>query len=72
MSAIGFSFDKPRAIISAHADYDRSHFIFPRTQSEKFRGTPWGRRAKPQKSWGEICLYASTALAGLIAMSTIV
>lgn len=40
--------------IGAHADYCREDFIFPRMQSRTMRETPWGERAKPMKSWGEI------------------
>ncbi|MEI9995482.1 MAG: hypothetical protein WDM91_12870 [Rhizomicrobium sp.] len=55
------------SIISAHADYDRSHFIFPRTQSVGLRATPWARRLKPQRSWSEIGLYTAAAVAGTLA-----
>ena len=40
--------------IGAHADYCREDFIFPRMQSRNMRETPWGVRAKPMRSWGEI------------------
>lgn len=45
---------EPVAVIGAHADYCREDFIFPRMQSREMRDTPWGDRAKPMRSWGEI------------------
>jgi len=58
--------------IGAQADYKRSDFIFPRTQSLAFREMPWERRLKPQRSWGEIGTYAALACAGTLLMTTLI
>jgi hypothetical protein len=41
-------------VISAHADYRRSDFMFSRTQSHTMRDTPWDTRIKPMRPWSEI------------------
>jgi hypothetical protein len=69
MSAIGFA--RPR-VISAHADYRRSDFIFPRTQSDALRTVPWGRRIKPMRTWAEIYGYAAAAAAGTILLTAFI
>jgi hypothetical protein len=57
--------------ISAQADYKRSDFYFPRTQSLSFRDMPWERRLRPQRSWGEIGTFAVIACAGTLLMTTL-
>lgn len=76
MSAIGISparltQAKPR-IISAHADYRRSDFIFPRTQSQLLRDLPWQRRLKPMRSWSEIATYGAAFAAATVLLSAFV
>lgn len=68
MSAIGFSqdFASKTRIISAHADYRRSDFIFPRAQSNAMRDLPWDNRLKPMRSWAEIYGYAAVAFVGTL------
>lgn len=41
-------------IVSAHADFRREDFLFPRTQSRGMRDTPWGDRVRPMRSWSEL------------------
>jgi hypothetical protein len=48
--------ERPVAVIGAHADYCRDDFIFPRMQSRTMRETPWAKREKRLKSWGEIAV----------------
>jgi hypothetical protein len=71
MSAAGLA-RRPGALISAQADYKRSDFIFPRTQSLAFRDVPWERRLRPQRTWGEIGTYAALACAGTLLMTTLI
>ncbi|MBS0470757.1 MAG: hypothetical protein JSR60_06775 [Proteobacteria bacterium] len=49
-------------LISAHADYRRSDFIFPRTQSSVLRDAPWERRLRPAYTWSEIGVYGVSAV----------
>jgi hypothetical protein len=58
--------------ISAQADYRRSDFIFPRTQSLAFRDMPWEGRLRPRRSWGEIGTYAVIFCAGSVLMTTLI
>lgn len=70
MSAIGYS--SRYKLISANADYRRSDFIFPRTQSLSLRDAPWGRRLSPMRSWAEIGTYgAGAALAASLIAATL-
>ncbi|MEJ0042526.1 MAG: hypothetical protein WDM81_10050 [Rhizomicrobium sp.] len=62
----------PRRIIAAHADHRRTDFVFSRTQSREMRGTPWGRRIRPMRSWSEIGSYAGVALAATILATTFI
>jgi len=68
MSAAGLETDfVTRArLIGAHADYRRTDFVFPRTQSHAMRSTPWDRRLKPMRPWGEITGYAAAICVGTI------
>jgi len=70
MSAIGMvlkpEFIAQKRIICAHADYRRSDFQFSRTQSHAMRDTPWERRLKPMRPWGEIYGYAAAICVGTI------
>ncbi len=75
MSAIGLATprfaDKAR-LLSAHADYRRSDFIFDRTQSPAMRDLPWDGRLKPMRCWCEITTYAAAGVLGAIAAMVIV
>ena len=51
--------------ISAHADYRRSDYIFPRAQSRELSQLPWEDRAPALRSWGNVLIPAATAAAGL-------
>ena len=75
MSAIGLAtpqfVDKAR-FISAHADYRRSDFVFPRTQSNAMRDLPWDGRMKPMRCWCELTTYAAAGFVGaVVAMAMI-
>lgn len=75
MSAIGISNGPairiPRRIISAHADYRRSDFVFQRTQSPSLRDAPWDRRLKPLRTWGEIGAYGSGIVAAITLLTAL-
>ena len=50
MSAIGL----PRGkgfVMSAYADYDHDHLVFPRQQSNALRALDWEKTPPPLKSW---------------------
>lgn len=66
------SFARPTRIISAHADYRRSDFMFSRIQSRDMRATPWARRIRPMRSWSEIAGYSTALLIGTILVSAFV
>ncbi len=68
MSAIGIStdFTTRTRVIGAHADYRRTDFVFPRTQSHTMRNAPWDRRMKPMRPWGEITGYAAAICFGAV------
>lgn len=54
----------------ATPEYKRDHYIAPRTQSQRFRDTPWAHEAK---DWGrEIvpALLMIVAVAALITVAT--
>jgi hypothetical protein len=75
MSAIGISgaspfVRKPR-IIAAKADYRRSDFIFPRTQSLTMRDAPWAKRTRRLYSWSQIGGYGAAAALAATALMTV-
>ncbi len=76
MSAAGLAqgpkFAAQRHIISAHADYRRTDFVFARTQSHTMRDTPWGRRLKPIRPWGELSGYAAAICVGTILATALI
>jgi len=66
MSAIGIEsdFSTRTRLIGAHADHNRSDFVFARTQSPAMRDAPWGRRLGPIRPWGKITSYAAAICVG--------
>ena len=51
--------------ISAHAEYRRSDYMFPRAQSRALSQLPWEDRAPGLRSWSHVLIPAVTAAAGL-------
>ncbi len=76
MSAIGMAhgpkFASQKHIISAHADYRRTDFVFARTQSHAVRDTPWGPRLRPIRPWAEISGYAAAICVGTILATALI
>jgi hypothetical protein len=73
MSAIGVASgaNKP-GLIGARADFRRSDYYFPRTQSSAMRDLPWGDRSKPIRSWNRVAAYAAVAVTiGALAANVI-
>jgi hypothetical protein len=53
------------ALISAHAEYRRSDYLFPRAQSRGLSQLAWEDRAPGLRSWSHVLVPAVTAAAGL-------
>ncbi len=70
--ADGPKFAARKRIISAHADYRRSDFVFARTQSAAMRDVPWEHRLKPMWPWGAITGYAAAICVGTIVASAFI
>ncbi|HUO03221.1 MAG TPA: hypothetical protein VMU31_10615 [Rhizomicrobium sp.] len=51
--------------ISAHAEYRRSDYMFPRAQSRALSQLPWEDRAPGLRSWGSVVIPAVTAAAAV-------
>jgi len=63
MSAI----TNPKFHISAHADYRRSDYMFPRAQSRALNHLEWERRTPGLRSWSDVLIPALTAVAAMAA-----
>lgn len=76
MSAIGMPGGRiaarPPRLIGAHADHQRSDFVFARTQSLRMRDVPWEKRIKPLRTWSEIGAYGAAALAAAALVTMLV
>jgi hypothetical protein len=73
MSAIGISNDASKSrIIGATAEFRRSDYYFPRTQSAAMRELPWAHRSQPIRSWDRVAGYAAVAVTiGALALNVI-
>jgi hypothetical protein len=63
---------KSEAIISSHADYRRSDYMFAREQSRTLASMEWEGRESPLHSWAEILPTAlGIATAAIALLETI-
>lgn len=63
---------KSDAIISSHADYRRSDYMFAREQSRTLASLEWEGRESPRHSWAEILPTAlGIATAAIVLLETI-
>ncbi len=51
------------SLIGAHADYNRSDYVFPRTQSLALRRATWAKRDRPIRGLGEAMILGLALLA---------
>ncbi len=63
MSAIGVVSGATKSgLIGARAEFRRSDYYFPRTQSTAMRDLPWENRVKPIRSWNRVAAYTAVAV----------
>jgi hypothetical protein len=53
----------PETHISEHADYRRSDYVFPRTQSRAFSQREWDHPTPALRSWSNLLIPTVTAAA---------
>ncbi|HWY63202.1 MAG TPA: hypothetical protein VNW15_14965 [Rhizomicrobium sp.] len=56
-------------IVSSHADYRRSDYIFPRAQSRVMNDREWERREAPLHSWTKMLFPVLSALTAAAALA---
>jgi hypothetical protein len=73
MSAIGVASGATKSgVIGARAEFRRSDYYFPRTQSSAMRDLPWADRTKPIRSWDRMAAFAAVAVTiGALAVNVI-
>ncbi len=54
----------PASVLSAHADYRREDYYFPRTQSRAMAARDWEKSPRPLHTWSEV-LYPALGLAAV-------